>query len=254
MSSLAKRDFADKNFLTLSAAGMAPVLHGSIRIWFILLMVYGLFVLSGCATVPPTNIHQPMTARPAPLPQSQAANGAIYQAGYSNKPLFEDRRARNVGDTLTVLLNENNSASLKAGKKESHTGAASASLSPNIFAGVGGATTNTALINGTTSNNYENKDDNSNTGLLSGSIAVTVIEVLPNGNLLVSGEKQIAVKSNTDYIRLSGVVNPNNVTSSNTVNSNQIADARVEYKPNESIDQAQIMSILSRFFLSVLPL
>ncbi len=74
-----------------------------------------------------------------------------------------------------------------------------------------------------------------------------------NGNLLVSGEKQISIGEQTEYIRFSGVVNPRNLTINNTVNSNQIADARKEYKANGTISEAQVMGWPSRFFLTVLP-
>jgi flagellar L-ring protein precursor FlgH len=88
---------------------------------------------------------------------------------------------------------------------------------------------------------------------VTGTITVTVIEVLPNGNLMVSGEKQIAVNQNTEFIRLSGVVNPVNITAANAVNSTQLADARIESKGKQSMDTAQIISLLSRFFISLVP-
>jgi flagellar L-ring protein precursor FlgH len=80
-----------------------------------------------------------------------------------------------------------------------------------------------------------------------------VIEVLPNGNLLVSGEKQVAIAQGTEYIRLSGVVNPYFINAANTISSSQIADARIEYKESGTISEAQVMGWLARFFMSVLP-
>ena len=82
---------------------------------------------------------------------------------------------------------------------------------------------------------------------------MTVIDVLPNGNLLVSGEKQIALKEGEEFIRFSGVVNPNTISTANTVQSSQVADARIEYKANGFLDSAQVMGWLGRFFLTVLP-
>ena len=87
-----------------------------------------------------------------------------------------------------------------------------------------------------------------------GFIGVTVIEVLPNGNLVVSGEKQIAFDRGAEFIRFSGVVNPDTVAAGNTVASAQVADARVEYRTNTRLDKADVMSQLTRFFLSALPL
>lgn len=80
------------------------------------------------------------------------------------------------------------------------------------------------------------------------------MEVLPNGNLLVSGEKQVALDKGVEYVRFSGVINPDNVMSGNVVSSTQVADARVEYRTNSRVDRAELMSQLTRFFLSVMPL
>lgn len=90
-------------------------------------------VLSACTTVPPTNVHQPMTARPQPRTDTLAANlaatGSIYQAGTS-RTLFEDRRARYVGDTLTVTITENTAATTKSNTSLSKSGSISASAGP----------------------------------------------------------------------------------------------------------------------------
>lgn len=212
---------------------------------------FGLLALmAGCATPPATNVYQPMSARPAPQPQVQSSNGAIYQASTSRMNLFEDRRARYVGDTLTVVINEKNSANSQTNKNDSHSGSTSATLSPNFFAGVG--STNTNLLSSTAANTAVDKNQNNNTDAFTGTITVTVVEVLPNGNLIVSGEKQVGVDHKTEYLRLSGVVNPTYITGANTVSSTQIADARVEFKGEESIDKAQVMTMLARFFLSVM--
>ena len=90
-------------------------------------------------------------------------------------------------------------------------------------------------------------------GTFTGTITTTVIEVLPNGNLLVSGEKQIAVNQGNEFIRFSGVVNPVYVTGANTVQSTQVADARVEYRANGYLDEVQTMGWMQRFFLTAMP-
>jgi flagellar L-ring protein precursor FlgH len=81
-----------------------------------------------------------------------------------------------------------------------------------------------------------------------------VVDVLPNGNLVVSGEKQIALDKGAEFIRLSGVVAPDTITTGNVVSSTQVADVRVEYRTNSRIDAAEVSIWLARFFLSVLPL
>ncbi|TPQ29858.1 flagellar basal body L-ring protein FlgH, partial [Cupriavidus pinatubonensis] len=86
-----------------------------------------------------------------------------------------------------------------------------------------------------------------------GTITVTVLEVLANGNLVVSGEKQLAINQGAEFIRFSGVVNPRTITGDNGVLSTQVADARIEYTAKGYIDEAQNMGWLQRFFLNVSP-
>ena len=102
-------------------------------------------------------------------------------------------------------------------------------------------------------NKFSGKGESAANNTFTGTITCTVIEVLPNGNLLVSGEKLVAINQGEEFIRFSGVVNPANVTTSNTVISTQVADARIEYKANGFIDSAQTMGWLSRFFLTFMP-
>jgi len=100
---------------------------------------------------------------------------------------------------------------------------------------------------------FEGKGDSASNNVFTGTVTVTVIEVLPNGNLLVSGEKQLGINQGSEFVRFSGIVNPASVSASNTVSSTQVADARIEYRGNGYIDEAQTMGWLGRFFLSVLP-
>jgi flagellar L-ring protein precursor FlgH len=80
-----------------------------------------------------------------------------------------------------------------------------------------------------------------------------VVEVLPNGNLVVSGEKQVGINQGSEFVRFSGVVNPATVSGANTVSSTLVADARLEYRATGPIDEAQVIGWLARFFLSFLP-
>ena len=210
-----------------------------------------ILLLSGCSVVPSTTIQQPLTARPQPLSAPLVGNGAIYQAGYGKLFLFEDRRARNVGDTLIVAINEKNSANSKSGTNNSHTGSTDLSLSPGVL-GVAKGSLNAFEGKNSSSSKFEDKGENSKDGVFTGTLTVTVIDVLSNGNLVVSGEKQVSVGERTEYLRLSGVVNPDNVGSTNTVNSTQLADARIEFKGNDYVDSAKLTSILARFFLSIM--
>ncbi len=217
-----------------------------------LLMLAVVLLAAACTTVPPTNVHQPMSARPAQRPDALAANlaatGSIYQAGAS-RTLFEDRRARYVGDTITVTITENTSAATKSNNNIAKTGSISASAGPNL--NLPGKSL--YELKGSSSNTASGKGDAAANNVFTGTITVTVIEVLPNGNLLVSGEKQVAIGQGQEYIRLSGIVNPYFINASNTIASSQVADARIEYKESGAISEAQVIGWLPRFFLTFLP-
>lgn len=207
--------------------------------------------LGGCVhTTPPTAVHQPMTARPEPRAVLAAPNGAIYQAANA-RPLFEDRRARFVGDTLTINIVEKTQASKKSSSSADKSQAVDVSV-PTI-AGLPGKSAQGITLDAKTSNQFSGKGDSAANNDFTGIITATVIDVLPNGNLLVSGEKLLGVNQGEEFIRFSGVVNPNNITGANTVSSSQVADARIEYKANGYIDSAQVMGWLGRFFLTFLP-
>ena len=206
--------------------------------------------VSACTTVPPTNVHQPMTARPQPRPDNLAATGSIFQPGFS-RTLFEDRRARYVGDTLTIAISEANTASSKSNTKASKSTSVTAAV-PTVT-GLPGKSLQGLNLSASGSNSLTGQGETAANNVFTGSITVTVIEVLPNGNLLVSGEKQVAIGENTEYIRLSGIVNPYYINAANTIGSSQVADARIEYKERGVISEAQVMGWLARFFLSALP-
>ena len=212
-----------------------------------------LLVLALTACVPSTNIKQPLTARPIPATNSGLANnGAIFQAG-NDRPMFEDRRARNIGDVLIINIVETTSASGKSGHDDDNSGSIALST-PLVVGGAAGQTIQTSFgAKGSSSVKSASKSDSSGSNTFSGAITVTVIEVLANGNLRVAGEKQVAIKLSEEYVRFSGVVNPATISGTNTVQSTQVADVHVEYKGANNIDTAAVASMFNRIFFSVLP-
>jgi flagellar L-ring protein precursor FlgH len=215
-----------------------------------------LALLAACAITPPASVHQPMTARPAPL-GAAPVNGAIYQAQYAgapayvNRPLFEDRRARAVGDVLTISINETTAASKAADSTAGRTG--SNAMSVTGLAGLPGKGMLGSNLAASSASTFEGKGASTSNNAFTGIITVTVIEVLANGNLLVSGEKQVGINQGSEFVRFSGVVNPSVIAAGNTVASTQVADARLEYRGNGYIDEAQTMGWAARFFQSFLP-
>ena len=209
-----------------------------------------LLLTVGCSTVPPTNVHQPMTARPAPRFEMANGNGAIYQAT-SSRPLFEDRRARFVGDTITVKITESTTASSKSNNKLDRANSATASVSG--LSKLPGKGLLGLDLNAESANAFSGKGEAANNNIFTGNMTVTVIDVMPNGNLLVSGEKQLAIGREQEFVRVSGVINPSFVDAFNTVESSRIADARIEYKSSGQVADGMVMGWLARFFLNVMP-
>jgi flagellar L-ring protein precursor FlgH len=166
--------------------------------------------------------------------------------------LFEDYRARHVGDTLTVQIVEKVTAVQKSTSSIDKSGNLSASvtalpgISPGSFARANAA--------GSSNNTFSGKGAVESSNDFSGTITVVVREVLPNGNLVIAGEKQIGVNSNVDVLRFSGLVDPRAIQPTNTVLSAQIANVRLEQRGRGAQAEAQAVGWLSRVFLSILPI
>lgn len=220
--------------------------------WAAWWVVLGLLCLGGCAYFPQEPVVEgPTTARPPPEPVKPDPDGAIYRPEFANRPLFEDLRPRNVGDILTIVINEKTAASKNSATDTSRSGSAGFAF-PSIPRMVGGLFNNQATsVNG--ANQFAAKGDADANNVFTGTITVTVLQVLSNGNLVVAGEKQIAINQGTEDIRFSGVVNPASISGTNTVSSTQVADARIVYRGKGAINEAQTMGWLQRFFLNVLP-
>lgn len=208
---------------------------------------------TGCASVsaPKVDFHSvaaPVVAAPAVVPPTQ---GAIFQVS-NHRPLFEDRRARLVGDTLTIQIEEQVTASQQSTSKVDRGGSVSAGITALPFASANLLGRLSAKGSSELSGTGDGKTNSSN--MFSGTITVLVQQVLPNGNLLVVGEKQVGVNDNVDVMRFSGVVNPATIRGGNVVSSNQVADARLEQRGRGDIGRAQGLGWLARFFLSIAPI
>ena len=204
--------------------------------------------LSGCMTTPTSIVSTPMSARPLNAEQLAAKpnNGAIYQ-GAAFRPIFEDRRARQVGDVLTLVITERttaNKAGTSSGNKSGSVGIALPKPLQSTFG-------NPLAVSNDTK--YADGDNQTASNAFTGTMGVTVVEVLSNGNLIVAGEKQVAMNKGVEFIRFSGMINPDNIATGNTVASTAVADAKVEYRTSSQVDRAEMASMASRFFQSLLP-
>lgn len=208
--------------------------------------------LGGCASLASPRVEMattPVVQLPQ-LPAMPPSNGSIYQST-NYRPLFEDHRARMVGDTVTVQITENISATQSSSsaldKKGELSGAITAlpGIAANSFGRASVGATNTATSAG--------KGSNANTNTFSGSITAVVIAVLPNGHLMITGEKQIGVNDNVDVLRFTGQVDPRAIQQGNSVPSVAVANVRVEQRGRGSYADAHGIGWLSRFFLSLSP-
>jgi flagellar L-ring protein precursor FlgH len=212
-------------------------------------------LLGACAQIPrePLIHAAPVVPRnETPMRLAPPVSGAIYRTGFGAQALFEDRRPRYVGDILTIVISENVNASKASTANASRNGSAGLELGliPRIF---GGLISSAQDASASGKNVLDAKGGAQAMNTFNGVITVTVMDVLPSGNLLVGGEKQMLINQGTEFIRFSGVVNPRTVSALNTVPSTQVADARIEYSAKGYIDEAQTMGWLQRIFLNVLP-
>ncbi|MEZ5542594.1 MAG: flagellar basal body L-ring protein FlgH [Pseudomonadota bacterium] len=219
-----------------------------------LLAVFALMWLAGCTTGSVlTRQGEPEYAPVPPVVQQPLLhehNGSIYMSSVS-RPLFEDIKARHVGDLLTVVLDEQTDAS-----KTASTGVTKDSTTditaPNVLGQtptLRGSPLSTGLES---ASDFSGDSDSSQSNKLRGSITVTVSEVLPNGNLRIQGEKWIAINQGDEYVRLRGIVRPVDIGPSNTVLSTQVADAQITYRGKGALADSNAMGWLTRFFISPL--
>lgn len=208
-------------------------------------------LLAGCVNSPPkpdNPYYAPVT--PAPMPVAQATSGSIYSAATALN-IYGDGRAYRVGDIITIELQESTqsskSASTTADKNNSTNIAGGTALGQSV--GLFGNPLSASLSSNSAFDG-EGTSDMSNS--LDGNITVTVHEVRPNGTLLVRGEKWLTLNQGDEYLRISGIVRPQDIDSSNTVVSTKLADARISYSGTGAVHETNMMGWLARFFISPL--
>ena len=217
-----------------------------------LLAVLLLCTFSGCGLLGPrVQLADTSPVVPAAPPAAQAGNGSIFHAA-NYRPLFEDHRARLIGDTLTVQIVEKVSATQKSTSSVDKTGTLSAGIT--ALPGVRPAAFARASADGTSSNTFAGTGTTENSNDFSGTITVVVRGVLPNGHLLIAGEKQIGVNQNVDVLRFSGQVDPRAIQAGNAVPSSAIANVRLEQRGRGAQAEAQAVGWLSRIFLNLMPI
>ena len=185
----------------------------------------------------------------APTPQQPVqATGAIYQSGRFAS-LVEDNRARRVGDVLTIVLVEKTQAAKSVSSASSRNSDMALTL-PNAkpFSWVPDG-----LLSGGSGQSFAGQGSAAQSNQLTGEMTVTVAQVYPNGTMLVRGQKLIKLNRGEEYLQISGIVRPQDVTPENRVASTRVADARIAYSGTGELAQQTRMGWLQRFFTAITP-
>ena len=222
------------------------LLPGSVlRVVFILPIVS---MLSACISVPvQTNENAPViiTAEATPT----VVDGSIYQTN-NNRFLFEDVRARRVGDVINVVLEERTDAT-KAASTSTNKGSGINVPGPTLFGGPVKALGREFLAADVNSNSeFSGQGDSSQSNRLSGSVAVTVQHKLPNGNLWIKGQKTLTLNQGSEIVKVSGQIRPTDIAPNNSVHSSKIADAQITYGGTGLLADANQAGWLTRVFHS----
>lgn len=216
----------------------------------VLLMAAALLVLSACAQLPRKNVVEGATSAPPQLPRPEPTNGAIFNSA-SAAPLFEDERPRYIGDLLTVIINQEVSATKDSAASASRDGEASLTFGMLPEAVRDALQDQGFDVSGSSDFSGQGAAEASNT--FAGTITVTVMDVLRNGNLKIAGEKQVGINKGVEYILFSGVVDPDMISADGTIPSNKVANMRLEYYGDGYISEAQSMGWLQRILLNISP-
>ncbi len=186
---------------------------------------------------------------PVAAPTAPAANGSIFQASEGYAALYEGTRARRVGDPLTIVLVERTSASKSAGSQLDSGGGFS--ITPPTTGALNLFNKSDASISG--GRNFKGSGTADQSNALSGEISVTVAQVLPNGTMLVQGQKRVTLNRGDEFIQIKGIVRPTDISADNRIASTRVADARISYTGKGDVARASRQGWLGRFFSVISP-
>lgn len=226
----------------LIAAAPREVRCGMLRGLAVVLAV----LLGGCATTP--SQPPPMATVQVQVVSAQpSSSGAIYRAG-AGFSLFEDNKARDVGDLVTILLAERTNAVSSASTATSRDSATSIA-NPTLF-GVEPTIDGRPMLETEIAGNrsFDGSADTAQSNRLDGSITATVVARLPNGNLVVQGEKWIQLNQGDELVRIQGIVRSTDISPDNTIASSRVAEARISYSGRGTLARANARGWLDRFF------
>ena len=228
----------------------------------VLLLFVLLFALSGCgaSTEPEISMKPPAYVEELPPKQSdniQTAPGSLF--GKGDNPLFSDKKAMNVNDLVTVVIQESTSQSTQANRSSSKNntsnlsggtltaGGQLANVANNIsnYSNIGFQTNSSANYTGT---GAQTRNESFNT-----TVSTRVIKILSNGNYFIEGSRELRINGEKQIIQLSGVIRPYDIGQDNTIDSRYIADAKILYKTEGDVATSTKKPWGTRFFEAIWP-
>lgn len=219
-----------------------------LRTFAVIVVLAPLVGCAGTRGMPAEHYDLPVEAQLAPQP---ASAGAIYASG-QGLSLFEDQKARRVGDVLTVLLVESTTAQKKANTATTRETSV-AVPGPTLF-GMPVTRGGVPILDTEfgADSSFTGGGSSSQSNALSGTLGVLVIRVLPNGNLVVRGEKQLTLNQGSETVFVEGIVRPQDIRADNSLTSDRITNARISYAGKGAMADANAAGWLTRFFNSVI--
>ena len=226
-------------------------MRGKVRLWIAL---SGIFAVSACAGMPFKEPPAPSLAQEVspqavytPIQENgdPASEASLWSAN-GHRGLFQDLRASKIGDLVTVNIVETSKANKKAGTKSGRESSIDAGIS-NVMGwetkldkfGVKPAFSNTNMFKANMQNSFNGSGETSRDESMTASITARVIDAMPDGNLLIRGTREIRVNNETQFITLSGLIRPSDISPDNTVLSSYIADAKIAYSGRGPVSDKQ---------------
>ncbi len=210
-------------------------------------VVVALGGLTACIAAPPHRqapLYKPVW--PQVQPQQAANPGSLFKVSH-NLALFSDRRATEIGDVITIILDERTRSS-KSAETSFSKETSNEILNPKVFGSLVRGTGSDIFNSIESDNEFTGSGDSDQSNSLTGTITAVVAQVLPNGLLLVQGEKWFQLNRGEEYVRVSGLIRAEDISADNSISSQRLADARIAYSGTGAIAESNRAGWLTRFF------
>jgi flagellar L-ring protein precursor FlgH len=203
------------------------------------LMLTMLLLLTGClaTSYDAAMKREPIVIPPSP-PETKAtlSPGSIWPGATSNNLIFTDRKARIIGDIVTIVVDEKSEGENNANTETKRTSMTAANITGFVQTNPDSTIMSGYKLGGGLDSNLKGEGKTNRDGILKGRISARVVRVLPNGNLIIEGRRMLTVNSEDQFMVITGLIRPDDITSDNLINSQYIADARIVYAGKGVVD------------------